>query len=113
VHGRLPHPSGRPGRLPDSVGESLLEGLARLEAPGMVHGPVRDPATAIDKILAHGVNCLVGIPVQGLSMIRHPKSGCIPWGSIRSVLLSTDNYPNPSSTMSDRHWVARSTSTTV
>jgi phenylacetate-coenzyme A ligase PaaK-like adenylate-forming protein len=82
-----------PGGLPGSVGDLLVEGLARMEVEGIVHGPVQDPADAIDAILAHRTQCLVGIPVQVLSMVRHPKSRSIPRGFIQSVLLSTDYVP--------------------
>ena len=82
-----------PGGLPGSVGDLLVEGLARMGAVGIVHGPVQDSEDAIDEILAHRVECLVGIPVQVLSLVRHPKSARIPRGFIRSVLLSTDYVP--------------------
>jgi phenylacetate-CoA ligase len=82
-----------PGGSPGSVGDLLVEGLARMGATGIVHGPVQDPKDAIDKILAHRAECLVGIPVQILSLARHPKSAVIPRKFIRSVLLSTDFVP--------------------
>jgi acyl-CoA synthetase (AMP-forming)/AMP-acid ligase II len=82
-----------PGGLPGSVGDLLVEGLARMGAIGIVHGPVQDSEDAIDEILAHRVECLVGIPVQVLSLVRHPKRARIPRGFIRSVLLSTDYVP--------------------
>jgi len=82
-----------PGGLPGSVGALLVEGLDRMGAAGIVHGPVQDPEDAIDEILAHRVECLVGIPVQVLSLVRHPKSARIPRGFIRNVLLSTDYVP--------------------
>jgi len=82
-----------PGGLPGSVGELLVEGLARNHVEGIVHGPVQDPAQTIDEILARRAQCLVGIPVQVLSLVRHPQSRRIPQGFIRSVLLSTDYVP--------------------
>lgn len=82
-----------PGRSPGSVGELLVEGLARMGATGFIHGPVRDPEGAIEKIIERQANCLVGIPVQVLSLIRQPQSDRIPWGVIRSVLLGTAYAP--------------------
>jgi phenylacetate-CoA ligase len=93
-----------PGRLPGSVGELLVEGLARMGATGIVHGPVRDPEDAMDKILAHRAECLVGIPIQVLSLVRHPKSARIPYGSIHSVLLSTDYVPESIVAAIERTW---------
>jgi phenylacetate-CoA ligase len=93
-----------PGRLPGSVGELLVEGLARMGAAGFVYGPVRDPDDAIDEILAHRADCLVGIPVQVLSLVRHPKSARIPYGSIHSVLLSTDFVPESIVAAIERTW---------
>lgn len=93
-----------PGRLPGSLGELLVEGLARMGATGIVHGPVRNPEDAIDEILDHEAECLVGIPVQVLSLVRHPKSARIPYGSIHSVLLSTDYVPESIVAAIERTW---------
>jgi phenylacetate-CoA ligase len=82
-----------PGGLPGSVGDLLVEGLARLGAEGIAHGPVQDPEAAIAEVLRHGAGCLVGVPVQVLSLARHPRSGQIPRGLIHSVLLSADYVP--------------------
>jgi phenylacetate-coenzyme A ligase PaaK-like adenylate-forming protein len=83
-----------PGGLPGSVGELLTQGLARMNAEGIVHGPIQEPKDALDDILHHRPECLVGIPVQVLALARHPECRRIPRGSIRSVLLSTDYVPN-------------------
>ncbi|MGD8543098.1 MAG: AMP-binding protein, partial [Desulfobacteraceae bacterium] len=82
-----------PGEQPGSVGRLLVEGLGRLGAVGMVHGPVRDPGAAVAAVLTHRPDCLVGIPVQVLAMARHPRGAGIPRGLLRSVLLSTDYVP--------------------
>jgi phenylacetate-CoA ligase len=79
-----------PGGLPGSVGDLLVKGLDRMGAKGIDYGPVRDPKDAIEAILAYQVECLVGIPVQVLSLVRHPESKRIPKGFIRSVLLTSD-----------------------
>jgi phenylacetate-coenzyme A ligase PaaK-like adenylate-forming protein len=96
-----------PGGLPGSVGDLLVEGLARMGAVGIVYGPVQDPGDAIDEIMAQRAECLVGIPVQVLSLVRHPKCGSIPRGLIRSVLLSTDYVPESVVADIERTWGCR------
>ncbi len=84
-----------PGRLPGSVGDLLLQGLARLGVEGIVHGPVQDPGATIDEIEGSDVDCLVGIPIQVLSLVRHSRGRRLPRGRIRTVLLSADYVPEP------------------
>lgn len=79
-----------PGNQPDSVGDLLARGLARLNVQSYVHGPVRDPAETIAAILDLNIDCLVGIPVQVLGLVRHPRGRDIPGGRIKSLVLSTD-----------------------
>lgn len=79
-----------PGELPGSVGHLLVQGLARMGAEGIVHGIVRDEAAAIAEIIAGEIDCLVGLPVQLLGLIRHAAAATIPKGRIKSVLLSAD-----------------------
>jgi phenylacetate-coenzyme A ligase PaaK-like adenylate-forming protein len=93
-----------PGGLPGSIGDLLIEGLARMHVEGIVHGPVQDPEQAIDEILAHRPQCLVGIPVQVLALVRHPQGERIPPGFIRSVLLSTDYVPDAIVEDIQRRW---------
>jgi phenylacetate-CoA ligase len=83
-----------PGGLPGSVGDLLVQGLARMGAEGIVHGPVQDPEDALDDILSLRPECLVGIPVQVLSLARHPGCRRVPHGTLRSILLSTDYVPD-------------------
>lgn len=83
-----------PGSLPGSVGDLLKDGLERMGAQAIVHGPVADPQDALDLIYKEQVTALVGIPVQVLRLARlaraedRPRPECI-----RSVLLSTDRVP--------------------
>jgi len=83
-----------PGGLPGSIGELLVEGLARMNVEGIVHGPVQDPEHTIDEILTQRPQCLVGIPVQVLALVRHPRGERIPPGLVHRVLLSTDYVPD-------------------
>ncbi|WP_246559398.1 DVU_1553 family AMP-dependent CoA ligase [Citrifermentans pelophilum] len=82
-----------PGELPGSVGELLVRGLARLGVEGIVHGLVRDPAAVLTCIIEQRIDCLVGIPVQLLSLARHPLAASLPAGQLRSILLSADYVP--------------------
>lgn len=82
-----------PGKLPGSVGDLLVTGLARMGVRGIVHGPVQAPETAISAIVAHRIDCLVGIPTQVLALARHARGTRIPNGRIKSVLLCTDAIP--------------------
>ena len=81
-----------PGALPDSVGDLLAKGLARMAVEGIVHGPVSDPAAAVAAARAAKADALVGIPVQVLAMARHADGPRLA-GRIRSVLLTTDHVP--------------------
>ena len=82
-----------PGELPDSVGDLLRKGLARLGVTGIVYGPVCDPAAVIQLIHDQRIDSLVGIPAHVLSLARHASGRRLGAGVIRSVLLSTDYVP--------------------
>ncbi len=82
-----------PGETPGSVGDLLVKALKRMNATGIVHGPIQDPGQVIKEIIRHEIDCLVGIPVQVLSVARHPDVSAIPARRIKSVLLSTDFLP--------------------
>jgi phenylacetate-coenzyme A ligase PaaK-like adenylate-forming protein len=95
-----------PGQTPGSVGDLLVRGLARLQVEGIVHGPVHDPAAAIDHALKEKVDCLVGIPVQVLAMASH-RQGPALGGRIANVLLSTDYVPDAIAARIERIWNCR------
>jgi phenylacetate-CoA ligase len=82
-----------PGERPGSVGDLLLRALVRMDVQGIVHGFVQDPGRTIQKIMDKRVDCLVGIPVQVLSLARHRDGAPVPPGLIKSVLLSSDYVP--------------------
>jgi phenylacetate-CoA ligase len=83
-----------PGSLPGSVGDLLREGLARLDATGIPHGPVSDAAQTLRVMAEERVTALVGIPVQvlGLAKLALDDPGRVP-ATLHSVLLSTDHLP--------------------
>lgn len=78
-----------PGERPGSVGELLAAGLGRLGARGVVYGPVQDYAQVLEVMIRDGIDALVGIPVQVLTLARQSLGR----GAPRSVLLSTDYVP--------------------
>ena len=78
-----------PGELPGSVGDLLIKGLARMNVEGILHGIVIDPELALKEIEAHKVDCVVGIPVQILSLVRKFREN----KHIKSVLLCADYIP--------------------
>jgi phenylacetate-coenzyme A ligase PaaK-like adenylate-forming protein len=82
-----------PGQRPGSVGDLLQKALARMEVTGMVHGPLGDPAAAVEVILKERVDCLVGLPAQVMRLARCGPGAAIPPGRITSVLLSADYVP--------------------
>ncbi|WP_319521779.1 DVU_1553 family AMP-dependent CoA ligase [uncultured Desulfosarcina sp.] len=95
-----------PGQTPGSVGDLLVRGLSRLQVEGIVHGPVDDPAAAIDHAFKEKVDCLVGIPVQVLAMASHRQGPALA-GQIATVLLSTDYVPDAIAARIERIWKCR------
>ncbi|AFM00927.1 coenzyme F390 synthetase [Desulfitobacterium dehalogenans ATCC 51507] len=83
-----------PGRVPGSVGELLQRSLARAGAEGLAHGPVCNPQAALEHMIQDGVNVLVGIPTQILTLARVQKKMQVPIPPLRSVLLTTDYVPH-------------------
>jgi phenylacetate-CoA ligase len=82
-----------PGERPGTVGDLLFRALVRMDVQGIVHGFVQDPARTIQEITEKRIDCLVGIPLQVLSLVRHKDGPGVPTGLIKSVLLSSDYVP--------------------
>jgi phenylacetate-coenzyme A ligase PaaK-like adenylate-forming protein len=82
-----------PGNVPGSVGDLLVKGLARMDVSGIVYGPVKDPEPVLDQIVKNNIDCVVGIPVQVLSMARCGNGQAIGRGQLNSALLTTDYVP--------------------
>ena len=80
-----------PGERPGSVGELLSRGLTRAGKVPVAHGPVVDPLLTLERMEQAGIDCLVGAPVQVLSLAEHWQPGK---RKPRTVLLSTDYVPN-------------------
>jgi len=82
-----------PGEQHGSVGDLMVTALKRMDVQGIPHGIVRDEAKVIAEIAGKGIDCIIGIPVQVLGLVRHRDAAAIPKGLVRSVLLSADYVP--------------------
>lgn len=82
-----------PGDRYGTVGDLMVTALKRMDVQGIPHGIVLDSGKTITEIADKEVDCLIGIPVQVLGLIRHGNSAAIPRGRIKSVLLSADYVP--------------------
>ncbi|GAB6143594.1 AMP-binding protein [Desulfocicer niacini] len=92
-----------PGSNPGSVGERLTTGLERIDCRTEVHGFVDDPGQVIEKINELSIDCIIGLPVQVLSLVRWPGNSITP-GRIKSVLLSGDYLPGSITKAIQRAW---------
>ncbi len=84
-----------PGERPGSVGDLLVRGLARMGVKGIIHGLAEPPESVLEAIAVHGVDCLVGLPVHLLALVRSLPKGSRPDGQVKSVLLTADYVPLP------------------
>lgn len=82
-----------PGEQHGSVGDLMVKALPRMGVEGVLHGIVLDEGATLAEIVDKKIDCLIGIPVQVLGLVRHPDAGRIPKGRISSVLLSADYVP--------------------
>jgi phenylacetate-CoA ligase len=83
-----------PGELPGSVGDLLARGLDRLGSRGVHHGFIADPVKTLEIIRGENINCIVGFPVQVLSLAAHPETDYFTRDMIDSVLLVSDYVPD-------------------
>lgn len=83
-------PSDRHG----TVGDLMVKALKRMDVIGIPYGIVMDSGKAVAAIVEQQVDCLIGIPVQVLGLVRHRDAAAIPRGMIKSVLLSADYVPD-------------------
>jgi len=91
-----------PGPNLGSVGERVSTGLKRIGCSAVVHGLVEDPNQVIEKINDLAIDCLIGLPVQVLSLARWP--GKIAPGRIKNVLLSGDYLAQSITDAIQRAW---------
>lgn len=83
-----------PGKNPGSVGDLLKQALIRHGVESIVYGPVFEPAETLAVIQKEKIDCLVGIPVQVLSLAKYRDANGLPVSvGVKNVLLSTDYVP--------------------
>jgi phenylacetate-CoA ligase len=93
-----------PGEQHGSVGELMVNALRRMDVEGIPHGIVTDEEKVIAEIVDKKIDCLIGIPVQILSLARNKNAGAIAVGMIKSVLLSADYVPKAVVHELERAW---------
>lgn len=93
-----------PGEQHGSVGDLMVKALPRMGVEGILHGIVLDEGAAIAEIVDKEIDCLIGIPVQILGLVRNPDAGRIRPGMISSVLLSADYVPAAIVTEIEQAW---------
>lgn len=82
-----------PGELPDSAGRLLADALQVAGIESEVFGLVHDPEQVAMLLASKSFDCVVGIPIQILGVVRHPLAA-VPHGRIGSVFLTSDYVPS-------------------
>ncbi len=80
-----------PGETRGSVGDLLANGLQRLGAVPIKHGPVREAAATLDVIRREKIDVLVGVPTHVLALAYAANALKT---RLKAVLLSTDHVSN-------------------
>lgn len=80
-----------PGETLGSVGDLLSKGLKRLNVTSFKYGPIKETKDAAEIIEKEKINCIVGIPIQVLTLKRQQASIFNKY--ITRILLSTDYVP--------------------
>lgn len=93
-----------PGKLPASAGNLLATALQPLGVDCQIEGIVTDPGRCATLLAEENFACVVGIPVQVLSILRHPNASRIARGRIKSVFLTSDYVPAALVTDIQRQW---------
>ncbi|MFH1982360.1 MAG: DVU_1553 family AMP-dependent CoA ligase [Pseudomonadota bacterium] len=93
-----------PSRRPDSVGDLLARGLARLSVTAIAHGPMQSPEAVVDVALREHIDCMVGPPSEMICLVRYSGAARIPPGQIRSVWLGTENTRRSTVDEISRYW---------
>jgi phenylacetate-CoA ligase len=91
-------------QTPNSVGDLLSRGLARIPSHPVRHGPLQSPQAVVASVLEHGIDCLVGIPSEMAMLAQYPGTAEIPAGQIRSIWLGTQNTQRSLAGDIERSW---------
>jgi len=93
-----------PGELPASAGDLLARALEPMGVTCRVAGLVTDPGRCAALLAEEPFDCVVGIPVQVLSVLRHPLAAAIAADRIKSVFLTSDYVPSTLVTEISQRW---------
>jgi len=93
-----------PGERPDSQGRLLADALQIMGVSCHIHGLVEDAAQVAALLVEEPFDCVVGIPIQVLGVVRHPRGADIPHGRIGSVFLTSDYVPEALVRDIRKHW---------
>lgn len=93
-----------PCQKPNSVGDLLSRGLARVPVHPVRHGPMQSPQAVVETVLQEGIDCIVGIPSEMEMLARYPGISEIPRGQIRSIWLGTQNTRRSLAGDIERSW---------
>jgi len=96
-----------PGKSPDSAGDLLARGLARMEVRSRSYGLVADPVVAVQELAAHPCEVILGFPVQILALARCAAALKVDLGRIKSVLLCSDYIPQAVGQALSEFWQCR------
>jgi phenylacetate-coenzyme A ligase PaaK-like adenylate-forming protein len=81
-----------PGNRQGTVGDLLATALRRLGARPIAHGLVSDPAATVEIMKREQVECVVGVPIQILSLVRcGGPFADVPSRHLKRVLLCSDH----------------------
>jgi phenylacetate-coenzyme A ligase PaaK-like adenylate-forming protein len=93
-------PFGRPY----SVGDMISRALARLSVSAIPHGLLQSPDAALEAVLSHGIDSLVGVASQMAAFSRYPGTARIPPGQIQSIWLGMENASGELTEEISRFW---------
>jgi phenylacetate-CoA ligase len=80
-----------PGHTPGSIGDLLKRALERINVEAHIFGVIKDFEEASEVIKEKNINCVVGIPIQVVSLKRKFNETFEKY--IKKILLSTDYVP--------------------
>jgi phenylacetate-CoA ligase len=93
-----------PCQTPNSVGDLLSRGLARVPVHSVRHGLMQSPETVVETVLREEIDCIVGIPSELEMLACYPGIAEIPPGQIRSIWLGTQNTRRSLAGDLERSW---------
>ena len=93
-----------PCQTPNSVGDLLSRGLARIPVHPVRHGLMQSPEAVLETVLREEIDCIVCIPSELEMLANYPGIAEIPPGQIRSIWLGTQNTRRSLAEDIERSW---------